>query len=176
VNNCVSPFSNTANVTVKALPATPVITQNGNVLSSSAAAGNQWFFNGTAIAGATGQNHTATASGSYTVIVTANDCTSTASNALNFVATSINDPVLEKAVILYPNPVNDQLNVKLSGSRLMVLSVMDITGRILDTSSPFRSTYELKMAGFAAGTYLVRLTDVNSGKQVVKMIMKQPLK
>ncbi|MFX4770371.1 hypothetical protein ABTB41_19840, partial [Acinetobacter baumannii] len=34
-------------VTVNPIPGTPVITQTGNVLSSSAATGNQWYVGGT---------------------------------------------------------------------------------------------------------------------------------
>src|SRR5690606_2831305 len=41
----------------------PTVSRTGNTLTSSSATGNQWFFNGSPIAGATSQNHVATQSG-----------------------------------------------------------------------------------------------------------------
>jgi predicted extracellular nuclease len=86
-----------ANVTVAATPPTPTITPSGPVticpggsatLMSSSATGNQWYLNGNVIGGATSQSFNATASGSYTVKVTANGCTSAASTP---VVVSAND-------------------------------------------------------------------------------------
>jgi gliding motility-associated-like protein len=48
-------------------------------LTSSSATGNQWYKDGLAISGATNQTYSATASGAYTVIVTASGCSSAAS-------------------------------------------------------------------------------------------------
>jgi hypothetical protein len=89
VNGCTSTAgSGTANP--KTTPAKPTITaQSGTsacpgntvVLTSSASSGNQWYRNRAAISGATNQSFTASESGSYTVIVTANGCSSTASDA-----------------------------------------------------------------------------------------------
>jgi hypothetical protein len=87
-NGCASTASSATNVTVTALPPTPTITPDGptafcaggNVtLTSSSASGNQWNLNGNPIVGATNQTYLATASGSYTVSVTASGCSSTSS-------------------------------------------------------------------------------------------------
>ena len=45
-------------VTVNPLPPTPVISLNGNLLTSNAASGNQWYLNNTSISGATSQTYT----------------------------------------------------------------------------------------------------------------------
>ena len=91
-------YSDTANVVVTAIPATPTISaggpvsfcQGGNVvLTSSAANGNQWKLNGTDITGATNTTYTATASGSYTVQVTNNGCASVASAATTVTVNAI---------------------------------------------------------------------------------------
>ena len=80
----------TVTVTVNAIPSTPTISAGGTTtfcaggsvtLTSSSATGNQWSLNGTPIGGATNQNYTASAAGSYTVIVTTSGCASTASSA-----------------------------------------------------------------------------------------------
>ncbi|HWS72503.1 MAG TPA: IPT/TIG domain-containing protein, partial [Thermoanaerobaculia bacterium] len=87
-SGCPSAPSAATTVTVNPIPATPVIgtggpttfCAGGNVdLVSSSASGNQWFLNGNPIGGATNQTYNATASGSYTVIVTTSGCTSAAS-------------------------------------------------------------------------------------------------
>ncbi len=66
-------------------PATPTVTPAGPTtfcaggsvtLNSSAASGNQWYFNGAPIAGATGPSQVATAGGTYTVTTTVNGCLS----------------------------------------------------------------------------------------------------
>lgn len=74
--------SNGLFVTVNSAPSAPLITQNGAVLTSSISSGNQWYFNGTIIPGATAQIYTATQNGIYTVKVTTNGCTSAASSAV----------------------------------------------------------------------------------------------
>ena len=81
-------YSDTAIITVTAIPPTPTISAGGPttfctgssvVLTSSAASNNQWKLNGTNIPGATSSTYTATASGNYTVIVSSNGCASNTS-------------------------------------------------------------------------------------------------
>ena len=60
-------------------PATPTISQAGLTLTSSSATGNQWYLNGILIPGATGTTYTATANGTYTVVVTTGGCSSATS-------------------------------------------------------------------------------------------------
>jgi hypothetical protein len=69
-------------VTVNPKPPTPAVTVNGYVLTSSAASGNQWYHDGTAIQGATSATYTvpATEPGYYWVKVTLLGCTSDESN------------------------------------------------------------------------------------------------
>ncbi|MGK0253465.1 MAG: putative outer membrane repeat protein, partial [Mariniflexile sp.] len=72
---------------VNAIPNTPTISAGptsfcagGSVtLTSDAASGNQWYKDGVLIGGATATTYSATASGTYTVIATANGCPSAAS-------------------------------------------------------------------------------------------------
>jgi large repetitive protein len=57
-------------------PSTPTISQSGFLLSSNFATGNQWFRDGVAIAGQTGQTHLVQVNGTYTVVVTSGNCSS----------------------------------------------------------------------------------------------------
>jgi hypothetical protein len=66
-------------------PAKPGIVRAENVLGSTAPAGNQWFLDGVAIPGASGQFFTATQAGNYTVQVTLNSgCPSPMSDPFAF--------------------------------------------------------------------------------------------
>ena len=88
--SCSSAPSSATTVTVNPIPPTPTITPGGPttfctggsvLLTSSSASGNQWYLNGNPIGGATSNTYSATASGNYTVIVTASGCSSAASAA-----------------------------------------------------------------------------------------------
>jgi len=102
VKNNVCPSSRTA--VVPTTPVAPVITQNGNVLSSNLATGNQWYLNGSAIAGATGQEYTAVASGKYTAQISTGGC-NLASNEINLILTALpNVDPSEINLTVSPNP------------------------------------------------------------------------
>ena len=81
-NGTVSP---NLDITVTPIPETPVITQLGDVLTSSATSGNQWFMNDVSIPGATDQTYTAIESGDYFVVVTINGCSSAESNHIDVI-------------------------------------------------------------------------------------------
>ncbi|MCF8273555.1 MAG: hypothetical protein K9I95_06960, partial [Flavobacteriaceae bacterium] len=76
--------TSTGNFAVNAIPDTPTISAGSNsfcaggsvTLTSDAASGNQWYKDGVLIGGATETTYSATASGTYTVIATANGCPS----------------------------------------------------------------------------------------------------
>ena len=90
--------------------ATPIITQNGAVLTSNAATGNQWYLNGVMISGATSQSYTESVAGNYTDIVTVSSCPSHASNVVN-VLTGITEYTENITLVVYPNPNNGQFSV-----------------------------------------------------------------
>ncbi|MFH1297454.1 MAG: T9SS type A sorting domain-containing protein [Bacteroidota bacterium] len=97
------------NVTVNPKPAAPVITLLGDtLLSSSAPSGNQWYFNGTAIPGATGQTYLPTESGDYYVIVTIDGCSSDPSNTIYVIITGIPASSITSSFNLYPVPNDGQ--------------------------------------------------------------------
>jgi large repetitive protein len=80
-NNCTF-FKSTGIPNTGNTPPTPTISQSGFLLTSSASNGNQWFLDGVAISGETGQTHFATQNGSYTVVVTSGGCSSASSSAV----------------------------------------------------------------------------------------------
>ncbi len=82
----IGPWSSPFNVTVNPIPPTPVVTVDDDfILHSSAPEGNQWYFNGEMIDGATGMTHQAEEEGMYYTIVTLNGCASAPSNEVEVI-------------------------------------------------------------------------------------------
>lgn len=108
----------------------PVITVNGNVLTSSALTGNQWYLNNVIIPGATAQTYTVLQQGYYTVIVTNNvGCTSLASAAIIVSAGSLpDDPSL---LLITPNPGNGlfRLSFELPSVQQCRVTVYNLPGQ-----------------------------------------------
>jgi hypothetical protein len=156
---CTSSLSNNVTLNALPLPATPVITVVGNVFTSSATTGNQWFRDGQAITGATGQNYTATMNGSYTVSVTVNNCTSAPSQAVQFTTTAVGT-IGNAAFTVSPNPVQTNLLLKYSSdTRQFVVWVHDMQGRMVIPKRRFSGQLVLNFSGLAAGLYKVMIED-----------------
>lgn len=171
--SCTSAASAAVSLTVTATPATPVVTQLGNVLISSASAGNQWYKDGVAISGANSPLYSPAQNGSYTVVATVNGCASAASNAFSFVITAINSPALDKRITVGPNPVSGQLQIGYSGTAAnFEVSVEDMAGRKMLAPRGFSGNYALDMRGLGSGLYIVRIRNKRSGEHVQRLIMK----
>lgn len=171
VSGCVS--RDTMKLTVKPMPAAPVITQVGNVLSSQFASGNQWFKDGSAIIGATGQTYTATTTGLYAAAVTVNGCSSPLSNPISFVITGVNTTLTNEGIVIGPSPVRDRLFVEYKGNGTGVwqLQLIDLNGHVV-AQNTFTSSCEIDMTRFSSGYYIVRVTNLKNQRQEGKMILK----
>ncbi|MFN8396490.1 MAG: HYR domain-containing protein [Bacteroidia bacterium] len=153
-------------------PPPPVITQTGNQVCTGVYAGYQWFFNGTAIPGATSQCHTMTLTGVYTVVVTgANGCTS---RSVAFSAVSVAEQIQNEFTV-YPVPATTEVKLRLpvrleeaGGIRLY-----DLTGRAVRAWSFGSLDLEtgLNIDGLAGGTYILELkvADWAAVRKVVKL-------
>jgi hypothetical protein len=111
-------------VTINAIPPAPVVTNNGYTAVSDAPAGNQWYFNGTLIAGATGQTYDATLSGTgwFWSVVTLNGCSSDTSNHKYIVVTGI-DSYASSAITIYPVPNDGRFNVAINTGSNEIFSI-----------------------------------------------------
>jgi hypothetical protein len=101
------------NITINAIPAAPVVTANGALLTSSIATGNQWYYEGTGlIPGATNQTYTATITGWYWSVVTVNGCSSDTSNHVYVLFVGQNE--LDGSNFnIYPVPNDGKFNVSI---------------------------------------------------------------
>ncbi|MFA5782356.1 MAG: SBBP repeat-containing protein, partial [Bacteroidales bacterium] len=103
VTDACTATSSTLTVTVDSA-SKPTITQNGNMLFSTAASAYQWNLNGNPINGATGQMYAPLVSGMYSVTVAnANGCSAT-SDTISVVVTGLSDLSDNKNIYIYPNP------------------------------------------------------------------------
>jgi len=109
-------------VTVNAIPATPVVTNTGDTLHSSAPTGNQWYFEGTIIVGATAQTYVATQDGLYWTIVTINGCSSAESNHKQIITTGI-DKHSSSSINVYPVPNDGRFNVTITNASVETYSI-----------------------------------------------------
>jgi len=118
-NSCGSgPVSPNLVIYMNAVPAAPVVSAVGNVLTSSAPTGNQWYFEGNPIPGATGQSYTVVNnSGYYWCVVTLNGCPSPISNKVWIVITG-QEELQNSSVSLYPVPNDGTFTVSINSSKL----------------------------------------------------------
>jgi hypothetical protein len=161
-------------VTVNAIPPTPVVTNTGTTLYSSAPTGNQWYFEGTLIVGATAQTYVATQDGYYWSIVTLNGCSSAESNHLQIFTTGI-DSHSSSAINIYPVPNDGQFNVSITtaSNESFSISVYNSLGvkiyeeTKVEVNGSLQKVIDLRPV--PNGVYTVIFE--NSQKQVVKKIV-----
>jgi len=160
---------------VNPIPPAPVITPNGNVLTSNAASGNQWYLNGVLIPGAITQNYTAKISGIFTTQVVLNNCASSFSNSINLTVTAVeNSQVFGHLIKVYPNPVFDKLVITTKNvSTTLNARLVDIYGRIVRSWDNNALRTEIDVSEFAPGTYILWLEDkqhtINGKMKIIKL-------
>ena len=164
------------NVTVNPIPATPVITQHGDTLTSSANTGNQWYLNGVVIPGATGKKHVAVYTGNYYVKVTLSGCSSAQSNTILVLPVEIDDLSAGKVFDVYPNPNNGQFNIKVGtlAKEEFTIEIYNNLGSLVwkqeNVSVDGTYTSRIDLKNSPSGVYMVALRNKNNSI-VKKMIV-----
>ena len=162
-NTCTSDSSNDVTIIQNAIPPTPTITVGGSlpicgsgsvVLTSSAAAGNKWYFNGSPIAGATDQNYTASAAGNYHVIVTISTCSSNVSD--------------DTTVTIVPLPTKPTItstgtDTLCPGGSVLLTSSSTSGNQWFNNAVPVSGAVDNMYIASAAGSYTVGVSNVCAG-------------
>jgi hypothetical protein len=119
-------------VTVNPVPPTPVVANHGDTLFSSAPAGNQWYFEGNMIPGATGQTCVITHLGWYWDMVTLNGCSSDTSYHIFIGYLGIN-PHSSPVINIYPVPNDGQftINITTSSEETFTITIYNTLGVII---------------------------------------------
>ncbi len=139
--------------------ATPTITQNGNVLTASAASSYQWYLDGNPISGATGQSYTATTNGSYTVEITAvNGCTAI-SAPFSVMVTDTDNLQATQQLSIYPNPVKDRLFIDTNIDNLnnFTVQILDTNGQLVLQQFLEHPSDNITVSHLPKGIYFIKI-------------------
>ncbi len=133
INGCTS-TPQSATLTIHPLPIAQ-ITVVGNLLISSPGDMYQWLLDGDSIVGANGQQHTAVATGSYSVVVSDTNGCSAVSDTVYVVVTGIDESESFGRVNIYPNPTTNEFSLSLESDFLgeVVVKIWDVQGRLMET-------------------------------------------
>lgn len=176
-NGCVT--IDTVNVTINALPNTPVVSVNGSLLTSSNSVGNQWYKDSVAIVNATAQTYTATTSGAYTVKTTdpTTGCVSRRSSSVGMVLLGIDETLASNDFKVYPNPNDGKFTLKFNMEQRanVKIRVSNILGQVVYENMLINfegmHTEEIDLSNYSKGQYIINVFSdyVNMQKVLTKL-------
>lgn len=81
------------------------------------------------------------------------------------ISTGIEDYIKEEEILVYPNPVSDNLTVSIKNDNFKVtaMAIYDNNGKLVMTKSVNDNNFEITTNNLAAGQYFLRLSDKNKG-------------
>jgi len=150
----------TINLTIDTLNV--AIALNNNVFSAfniPQTAQLQWIncIDNTAISGATNQSYTATASGSYAVVVNNTFCSDT-SQCLNVTITGLDASISENSISIFPNPTNNILTIEFNAAvneTINSLTIYNMLGQVELIES--NGKVEVDVSTLQAGVYFIKI-------------------
>ncbi|PBQ30371.1 hypothetical protein CNR22_00865 [Sphingobacteriaceae bacterium] len=74
-----------------------------------------------------------------------------------------------KGLSVYPNPASSELTVTLPDNSDKIITVIDLTGRVLSSNSSSKESTKIDLSNFANGIYYVKIQS-NSSSEVVKIV------
>jgi hypothetical protein len=122
--------------------------------------------NDAVINGETSQSFTATSNGNYSVIVTDGVCADTSE------CVAINTIGVEKeelSLSLYPNPVQNKLNIVSKGAAIVEVKVISVTGQEVSSVQSNKNELNINTAEWTSGVYFVEV-KTELGSKIVKVI------
>lgn len=155
-------------------PVPPVISVNGDTLTSSPASAYQWYLIPNLIPGATSQTYIITQPGIYFVVTTdSNGCTAPSDTVLITGLISFYD---ENTFHVFPNPAGDEISViyPANSHGKIEMELVDAAGRKLFhsvDSHPARQA-TINSAGLESGVYFLHIT-INSETRIFKVLIKK---
>lgn len=174
-DTCVSTPTATSNaITIIIFGAqVPVITQNGNMLSTVAASHHQWFYNGNPLPGDTTQTITIDSLGDYYVMITdSNGCQATSEI---FTVTVIGISSIEKIIFnIFPVPSNEFINLILEEIISNAeIKIIDQQGKVVfvKNSQMIDKKYKINISDLDSGIYFMEINSAD--KKYFSRFIKQ---
>jgi hypothetical protein len=151
----------------------PVVTYDAlsNTLSTDATGSLQWYKDGTVIPGATSATHNLDHSTANYHVVASNQSCDKSSEI--FLVNGLEEDLSNAGIALYPNPVNDIFQLKMSKSTLdnVLLRVLTVNGKVVEERSINTKITSINAVSYESGIYLVEIID--NGKRYIVRLVKQ---
>lgn len=164
-----SNFSAPLKVYERPLPALPIISRSGSVLTSSYASGNQWYKDGLPISGATNATYTVTVHGNYAVRVTDSVGCGSISASMFVIPVGISASAVLHSLRVYPNPAHSTVTLDFGDVMQAGIVLMDASGRALKHEVLQSNTIQIDMNDLTPGIYFIKITASND-TQTVRVI------
>ena len=149
--------------------AAPIITQNGTILTSDAATGNQWFLNGISIPGANATTYNATQIGTYTVQKTVGTCTVTSVPVIVGVTFPLAYNNFNTIVVDETCRASNNGSITVTADKALSYTAA-VTSNGQTTNYPFVTS--LTIPNLVAGTYAICITaDGNTSYKICYSIV-----
>ena len=132
----------------------------GGDLVASGGGTYQWYFEGEIIDGATGATYTPEENGNYTVLVTSEGGCSDMSGEFGVVLNSIEQTNLLNAIHIYPNPVNELLNIQIENQPDLIINLFTINGDLI----------QINVLQLASDNFSINTSDLSSGVYMLEVI------
>jgi hypothetical protein len=162
LNGCQS--SDQVLVTVNATPVALVSVVDGATVAASPAGMNYQWINcasGTDIPTATAAQFTATANGSYAVIVTSLQGCEDVSDCITISSVGL-DQINVSDMNVFPNPTNGEVNVSMPENMMVDVQIFDAQGKLVAEQMNVTNNGKLNISNVTPGVYMVRLTAENA--------------
>ena len=162
LNGCQS--SDQVLVTVNATPVALVSIVNDVTVSAAPAGMNYQWINcasGTDIPAATTAQFTATANGSYAVIVTSLQGCEDVSDCITISSVGL-DQMNISDMNVFPNPTNGEVNVSLPENVTVTVEIFDAQGKLVAEQANVNNNDKLNISTVTPGVYMVKLSAENA--------------
>jgi len=165
-NPVVTGSDNGSNITINALPNVNTTVSGVTITVNQTGATYQWLNCNTgysAIPGETHQSYTATANGSYAVLVTmnGNGCSAT-SACVSIINVGIDELAAKDQFTIYPNPSSDNISISFPGKAIM--EILTIEGQIVKTINYEGTKMEINLENIPGGVYIIKAM---TGKEIL---------
>lgn len=156
--------------------ATPVITNNGGILSSSADYGNQWYHDVSGrLSGEVNKTFTPSVAGIYYAVVTLDGCESDTSNKIQVTSTSVASPGVNTVLEIYPNPAGNYFLVSIPDMKeqQVYLDIYNQTGQLVKEIGAVGQGQAIMIDDLNSGVYYVVLSDENGVLKTGKVLVSR---